>query len=165
MELGCSLFSAGKGESVHCALYKPIKGLLCCYGSRVLCSPSRLLRSKNEEKAKLVLGIMEAKIPLMLRFLRCEDDDVSGAVAEFAHDYLTVLKQVSPLEPSQKENVKVGFLSHSTLSSDAHSALVLLFKNLMLVVMEKMKFDDSYNHETEVRPTHKLLNNIASCVS
>ena len=86
--------------------------------------------SKNQEadKAKVVLQCMENKVPLMFNFLAHEDDDVSGAVIKFAHDYITVLKQSQPLTEQQKANVK----------------------NLMFVIVKKMKYDDSYGFDQEV---------------
>ena len=64
----------------------------------------------------------------MFKFLSHEDDDVSGAVAKFAHDYLTLLKQIQPLAEPQKANVK----------------------NLLFVIVKKMKYDDSYGFDSEV---------------
>ena len=64
----------------------------------------------------------------MFKFLAHEDDDVSGAVAKFAHDYVTVLKQITPLSPSQAGHVKT----------------------LLEITMDKMKYDESYNFDTEV---------------
>lgn len=51
---------------------------------------------------------LEAKISYMLRFLGDEDDDVSGAVAEFATEYIAMLKvKGPPLSPTQRNHVEV----------------------------------------------------------
>ena len=68
----------------------------------------------------------------MFRFLANEDDDVSGAVSKFAHDYITVLKTLPELSDSQKQ----------------------LVKDLLFVIVKKMKFDDSYSFDSEVGVSH-----------
>ena len=70
---------------------------------------SRLAKIGDAENAKICLDAMEAKVPLMLQYLANEDDDVSSAVSKFAHDYLSLLKQIKLVSSKQKENVKVGF--------------------------------------------------------
>ena len=67
----------------------------------------RLLKAKELENAKVTFAALEQKLDVMLRLLGNEDDDVSGAVAPFAHDYMTLLKQVLPLSDNQKATVKV----------------------------------------------------------
>ena len=59
------------------------------------------------ESAKIPLEALENKIPLMLKFLANEDDDVSGAVTQLSHDYITTLKQLTPLADCRKQLVKV----------------------------------------------------------
>ncbi len=80
------------------------------------------------DKCKLVMQGLETKVPLLFTFLAHEDDDVSGAVAKFAHDYITLLKQITPISDGQKQNVK----------------------HLLFVVIKKMKYDDSYGFDQEV---------------
>ncbi len=46
------------------------------------------------------MNSLESKVALMLKFLEHEDDDVSGTVVQFAHDYITCLKQIP--QPSQQ---------------------------------------------------------------
>ncbi|ELU12326.1 hypothetical protein CAPTEDRAFT_150306 [Capitella teleta] len=111
----------------ECDYLAKLSKLINGIGLQLILCWQRLLKADDKAKQQVALQMLEAKVPLMLTFLGHEDDDVSGAVAEFAHDYITVLKQVSPLQPHQRDNVK----------------------NLMIVVMGKMKFDDSYNHESE----------------
>lgn len=67
----------------------------------------RLLKSKDEVNARISRQAIEAKLPYMLQFLANTDDDVSGNIAPFAHDYVTLLKQTVPLSDCQKEFVKV----------------------------------------------------------
>jgi len=66
-----------------------------------------LLKSKDEVNARISRQAIEAKLPYMLRFLANTDDDVSGNIAPFAHDYVTLLKQTVPLSDCQQEFVKV----------------------------------------------------------
>jgi len=68
---------------------------------------SRLLKSKDEVNARVSKQAAEAKLPYLLQFLANTDDDVSGNVAPFAHDYVTLLKQTVPLSDRQTEFVKV----------------------------------------------------------
>jgi len=70
---------------------------------------SRLGKNNDEVNARISKQAVEAKLPYMLKFLANSDDDVSGNIAPFAHDYLTLLKQTAPLSDSQKEFVKVWF--------------------------------------------------------
>jgi len=67
----------------------------------------RLVKSRDEVNARLSKQAVEAKLPYMLKFLSNADDDISGNVAPFAHDYVTMLKQTVPLSDCQKEFVKV----------------------------------------------------------
>lgn len=67
----------------------------------------RLLKSKDEVNARISRQAIEAKLPYMLQFLANTDDDVSGNIVPFAHDYVTLLKQTVPLSDCQKEFVKV----------------------------------------------------------
>ncbi|MEW8544209.1 MAG: hypothetical protein AB2693_11805 [Candidatus Thiodiazotropha sp.] len=61
----------------------------------------------DQNSAAETLQALEAKVPLMFRFLGDEDDDVSGAVATFAQDYISMLKTFGQLSKKQRENVEV----------------------------------------------------------
>jgi len=67
----------------------------------------RFVKNKDEANATVSRQAIEAKLPYLLQFLSNADDDVSGTVAPFAHDYVTLLKQTTPLSDCQKEFVKV----------------------------------------------------------
>ena len=67
----------------------------------------RLSKSSDALNARVSRQAVEAKLPYLLKFLANPDDDVSGNVAPFAHDYLTLLKQTTPLSDSQAEFTKV----------------------------------------------------------
>ena len=82
----------------------------------------------DQAQAAVTLQALESKIPLMFRFLGDEDDDVSGAVATFAQDYISLLKTFGQMTGKQRENIEA----------------------LLYIVINKMKFDESYNFEQEV---------------
>ena len=65
------------------------------------------MKNKDETGAAASKQAIEAKLPYLLQFLANADDDVSGTIAPFAHDYVTMLKQTVPLTDQQKEFVKV----------------------------------------------------------
>lgn len=65
------------------------------------------MKSRDEANAGVSKQAVEAKLPYLLQFLASADDDVSGTVAPFAHDYVTMLKQNASLSDSQKDFVKV----------------------------------------------------------
>jgi hypothetical protein len=67
----------------------------------------RLVKSKDPTNASVTANALESKLPYMLWFLANSDDDVSGTIAPFAHEYVTLLKQSLPLNPNQKEFIKV----------------------------------------------------------
>jgi len=67
----------------------------------------RMVKSRDEVNARMTKQAIEAKLPYLLQFLANADDDVSGTIAPFAHDYVTMLKQTVPLSDQQKEFVKV----------------------------------------------------------
>nr|XP_006817588.1 PREDICTED: exportin-T-like [Saccoglossus kowalevskii] len=67
-------------------------------GTNLLVSWNKLLKSGNEVDAEKTFQAIDNKVSLMLRFLGDEDDDISLAVTEFAHDYVTTLKQVSCMQ-------------------------------------------------------------------
>ena len=67
---------------------------------------NRLLKI-DQAQANVTLQALESKIPLMFRFLGDEDDDVSGAVATFAQDYISLLKTFGQMTGKQRENIEV----------------------------------------------------------
>lgn len=69
-----------------------------------------MLKTEDKENTEATLQALESKVPLMFRFLSDEDDDVSGAVAQFSQEYIALLKQMKPLSQKQRENMEVGFL-------------------------------------------------------
>ncbi|KAK2148689.1 hypothetical protein LSH36_487g04031 [Paralvinella palmiformis] len=87
----------------------------------------KLFKSKELSSADVPLKALEHKVPLMFRFLRHEDDDVSGSVIQFAHDYISLLKQLPCVSEQQKQNVK----------------------DLLFIIMQKMKYDESYSFDHE----------------
>lgn len=66
------------------------------------------MKSQDVKNAGVTLEALESKVPFMLKFLSSEDDDVSGTVAVFAHDYMTLLKQMLPLNEKQRAIVQVN---------------------------------------------------------
>ena len=68
----------------------------------------RLYKAKDVAGTALILNSLEMKVPLMFHFLGNDDDDVSGAISQYAHDYITLLKQTGPMTQTQQTNVKVG---------------------------------------------------------
>ncbi|KAL3853848.1 hypothetical protein ACJMK2_017348 [Sinanodonta woodiana] len=92
-----------------------------------LISSWQKLKGVDDENAVKVLEAVESKVNLLFHFFGDEDDDISGSVAPFVQDYITVLKQMDQLLPKQRENVE----------------------RLMYLLIKKMKFDESYNFEQE----------------
>ena len=92
----------------------------------------RLVKTEDKASAQETLQALENKVPYLFRFLGDEDDDVSGAVSQFAHDYINILKQCPQVTPKQREHMQ----------------------GLLLVVIKKMKFDESYNFDSEVSLFH-----------
>lgn len=76
--------------------------------------------------AQVTFEALESKVPFMLKFLGSEDDDVSGTISPFAHDYMTLLKQMLPLD-------------------DKHRAIV---QEILYIIIRKMKYDSSFNFES-----------------
>uniref|UniRef100_A0AAY5K773 Exportin-T n=1 Tax=Esox lucius TaxID=8010 RepID=A0AAY5K773_ESOLU len=73
------------------------------------------------------LRALEAKVPLLIKLLVHEDDDISANIVGFCYDYLHVLKQLPLLTDQQKANVEA----------------------IMLAVMKKLTYDDEYNFDNE----------------
>lgn len=61
------------------------QNLIYCY--------QKLLKSADMGNVMVTLNAIEAKVPLILRFLGHEDDDISEAVIGFGQDYINLLKQ------------------------------------------------------------------------
>ena len=86
----------------------------------------RWTKTGQTSDASLALSMVETKLPLMLQCLNHEDNDVSGSVTDFSHQYVMLLKQLAPLNEPQKAFVKVievqyilhytALLYHSLLS-------------------------------------------------
>ncbi|CAH1784092.1 unnamed protein product [Owenia fusiformis] len=96
-------------------------------GTNLIINYQKMSKSSNKENADLMLQSIENKVQFIFRFLCDEDDDVSGAVANFTHDYISVLKQAGPLTAKQKENIG----------------------SILMAVISKMKLDESYNFDQE----------------
>jgi hypothetical protein len=62
---------------------------------------------EDQENSLVTMAALEEKVPLMFRFLSNEDDDVSGAVAPFVQEYISVLKQMKQMSPKQREHIEV----------------------------------------------------------
>ncbi|KAK7102918.1 exportin-T-like [Littorina saxatilis] len=103
--------------------------LVCGVGQALICSWNKLHKTGNAESDLAeIQTALEAKIPYMLRFLGNEDDDVSGAVADFATEYIALLKTKGPpLSPTQRNHVE----------------------GMLYTVVKKMKYDECYNFEQE----------------
>uniref|UniRef100_A0A0B6ZHY5 Exportin-T n=1 Tax=Arion vulgaris TaxID=1028688 RepID=A0A0B6ZHY5_9EUPU len=107
-----------------CKLSKLINGI-----GLALTSGWQKLSAKNStsRSADALLAALEDKIPLMLRFLGDEDDDVSSAVIEFATEYIATVKSMSSLSDAQKVHIE----------------------GLLVTIIKKLKYDESYNFEKE----------------
>ncbi|XP_028305043.1 exportin-T [Gouania willdenowi] len=97
-------------------------------GQSLVVSWTRLVKGGGTmEQADHTLRAMEAKVPLLLRLLLHEDDDISANMVGFCYDYLHVLKQLPQLSEQQKSNVEA----------------------IMLAVIKKLTYDDEYNFDNE----------------
>ncbi|XP_052780847.1 exportin-T-like [Mya arenaria] len=100
--------------------------MINCMGVQLISCWQKMCKV-DAEMAAVSLQAAENKVPLLLRFLGDEDDDVSAAVATFTTDYISLLKQLQTLSQKQKDNVEA----------------------LLFIVINKMKFDECYNFEQE----------------
>ncbi|XP_026091682.1 exportin-T-like isoform X1 [Carassius auratus] len=96
-------------------------------GQSLVLSWTRLSKMGDVKVSAEALRAVEAKVPLMLQLLIHEDDDISANIVAFCYDYLHVLKQLPALNEQQKTNVEA----------------------IMLAVMNKLKYDDEYNFDSE----------------
>lgn len=76
---------------------------------------------------EVTLQALESKVPLMFRFLSDDDDDVSGAVAQFSQEYIAFLKQMKPLSQKQRENMEVFILEYDWIIFNEGSFFLLEF--------------------------------------
>uniref|UniRef100_A0A7N8X4D5 Exportin-T n=1 Tax=Mastacembelus armatus TaxID=205130 RepID=A0A7N8X4D5_9TELE len=96
-------------------------------GQSLLLSWTKLAKTGNVKDTAETLQAVEAKVPLLLKLLVHEDDDISTNVVGFCYEYLHVLKQLPQLTDQQKTNIEA----------------------VMLAVMKKLTYDDEYNFENE----------------
>ncbi|KAK6292276.1 hypothetical protein J4Q44_G00368600 [Coregonus suidteri] len=96
-------------------------------GQSLALSWTKLAKGGDVKDATETLRALEAKVPLLLRLLVHEDDDISANVVGFCYDYLHILKQFPLLTDQQKTNVEA----------------------IMLAVMKKLTYDEEYNFENE----------------
>ncbi|XP_063443504.1 exportin-T-like isoform X1 [Mytilus trossulus] len=101
--------------------------LVNAIGVNLILAWQKLLKTEDKENTEATLQALESKVPLMFRFLSDEDDDVSGAVAQFSQEYIALLKQMKPLSQKQRENME----------------------GLLYIVIKKMTYDESYDFEHE----------------
>ncbi|XP_074646295.1 exportin-T-like [Tubulanus polymorphus] len=96
-------------------------------GMNLIACWNKISKTGDVENAALIMQALENKVPLMLKFLDNEDDDVSGAVSLFAHDYITMLKSINPISEKQRQNIE----------------------RTLYVIIRKMKYDECYNFDVE----------------
>uniref|UniRef100_A0A8C5WGZ8 Exportin-T n=1 Tax=Leptobrachium leishanense TaxID=445787 RepID=A0A8C5WGZ8_9ANUR len=97
-------------------------------GQSLIISWTKLVKSGDLKNAQDTLQSIESKVPLMLRLLVHEDDDISSNIIGFCYEYLHILKQVGK---------RMLYLSSATELA------------IMLAVMKKLTYDDEYNFENE----------------
>ncbi|XP_071960983.1 exportin-T-like isoform X2 [Antedon mediterranea] len=96
-------------------------------GCNLIISWQKQVKIKDHISAARTLSAVESKIPLMFQFLGHEDDDISLAVADFAKDYITVLKQIIHTNAAQKE----------------------FLKQMLYIILKKFEFDESYDFDSQ----------------
>ncbi|KAK8756257.1 hypothetical protein V5799_001049 [Amblyomma americanum] len=141
------VLTVSEGEDVD-FLIKLAK-LVNAIGIQLFDAYSKLQKKGDAASRQLVQTELASKIPLMLQFLRHEDDDVSQGVAEFAREYIQYLKQAGNYMQPDKANIEA----------------------VLYIVINKYKYDNSYLFERqgedealflEYRKTLKVLfDNIA----
>ncbi|XP_057296563.1 exportin-T-like [Hydractinia symbiolongicarpus] len=106
-----------------------LSALINGMGVQLITSFNKLTKEEAENGLKSeILQAVDAKIPHMLRFLGDEDDDISEAMTEFCHSYLGLLKQLN---------------GSNLMDCRKH------VKNLLVVIVNKMKYDEEFNFENE----------------
>ncbi|XP_055506628.1 exportin-T isoform X1 [Leucoraja erinacea] len=96
-------------------------------GQALITSWSKLVKAGDVKNSQVTLQAVEAKVPLLLKLLVHEDDDISSNIISFCYDYLHMLKQLPALTELQKANVEA----------------------IMHAVMKKLTYDEEYNFENE----------------
>lgn len=116
--------STDEDTDFQAKLAKLVNGI----GMALVVSYNKLLKNDDKERAMLALQAVENKILYLVRYLNDEDDDVSMAVIPFAVGYVGVLKSLNDnMTKSQSE----------------------MLKQLLLISISKMKYDEGYNFLTE----------------
>ncbi|KAF3859769.1 hypothetical protein F7725_022168 [Dissostichus mawsoni] len=80
-------------------------------GQSLVLSWSKLSKNGNVKEAAEALQALESKVPLLLRLLIHEDDDISANIVGFCYEYLHVLKQLPQLTDQQKANLEAILLA------------------------------------------------------
>ncbi|XP_007893474.1 exportin-T isoform X1 [Callorhinchus milii] len=96
-------------------------------GQSLIASWNKLVKAGDVKNSQVTLLAVEAKVPLMLKLLMHEDDDISSNIIGLCYDYLHTLKQLPALTEQQKSNVEA----------------------IMLAVIKKLTYDEEYNFENE----------------
>ncbi|XP_065673145.1 exportin-T isoform X2 [Hydra vulgaris] len=105
-----------------------LSSLINGMGVQLISSFNKLSKIESESGLKIeILDAIDTNVLPMLRFLGDDDDDVSEAVFEFCHGYLNLLKQ----------------LNGTSICANKH------IKDIILVVIKKLKFDEDFDFENE----------------
>ncbi|XP_034152628.1 exportin-T isoform X1 [Esox lucius] len=123
-------------------------------GQSLVLSWTKLAKSGDVKVAAETLRALEAKVPLLIKLLVHEDDDISANIVGFCYDYLHVLKQGSEWQSKmlqvgrgEQEAVEEYWESDKLpLLTDQQKANV---EAIMLAVMKKLTYDDEYNFDNE----------------
>jgi exportin-T len=104
--------------------------LLNGIGTALVDSFNKLVKGGDEARAKVALKAVQSKFPRLLEFLNNDDDGVSEEIIQFASQYVGVLKHCH---------------KDANWTDEDRNNL----KPLLLVVINKMKYEDTYKFLSE----------------
>lgn len=104
---------------------------------------------KEPDVGVLLFKCIETKMPYVLQILNHSDDDISESVSEFCMHYISCLKVNKIQTREQQTNIEVG-LEISTRIQWIMELIFFCFKNMFNIVVNKTKYDSSFNFDNEV---------------
>uniref|UniRef100_A0A1I8J8E6 Exportin-T n=1 Tax=Macrostomum lignano TaxID=282301 RepID=A0A1I8J8E6_9PLAT len=110
--------------------------------------PAQQLQPEQAEQRQRLINCIEAKLPLAIRLLGNEDDDVSHSVLEFCQEYVGLLKSLRGNNGAGRNGSGGGDGGAGGSAGSSSGNEAGWVRQLLGTVISKLQLDESYDAES-----------------
>uniref|UniRef100_A0A1I8GEL5 Exportin-T n=1 Tax=Macrostomum lignano TaxID=282301 RepID=A0A1I8GEL5_9PLAT len=110
--------------------------------------PAQQLQPEQAEQRQRLINCIEAKLPLAIRLLGNEDDDVSHSVLEFCQEYVGLLKSLRGSNGAGRNGSGGGDDGAGGSAGSSSGNEAGWVRQLLGTVISKLQLDESYDAES-----------------